>query len=75
MNKSATTNCCLLRNRFLRQCLLLYLPVMFFVVVFTVTTRPNLNEVVITATPLVHSTHDYGDAQDLRQRKIKTYCR
>ena len=76
MNKSATAFLQLLRHRFLRQCLLLYLPILLLLVVFTVTTRPaGLNEVLINATPLVHSTQNDGDAQELRQRRIKTYCR
>ena len=80
--KSATTLCRIQRWP-LRQCCLLYLPLLLILVVFTVKTRvkPNENAVVQFSNYLElnevlnqDEEHFKASTQQSRQQRIKDYC-
>ena len=78
--KSATT-LCRIRGP-LRQCLLLYLPLLLILVVFTVKTRVKPNDAVVQFSNYLElnevlnqdEEHFKASTQQSRQQRIKDYC-
>ena len=71
--KSATT-LCRLRSWPLRQCLLLYVPLLLILVVFTVKTRPMPNAYIQQGNQEVNQEKAPDVTQQGRQQRIAEYC-